>query len=227
MTKTNLLTIFVKAPRYGKVKTRLGEKTGYEQARRIHMGMTEDLLANFKQRTRFELRICFWPPDAREEMEKWLGTGYRMVAQTGKNLGEKMDHAFQQGFEEGYRKIVIIGSDLPEISGDDIHKVLNSLDTHDLVIGPARDGGYYLIGLKAIHPKLFRDITWSTGEVFRLTIRKARELGLSVDTLDEREDIDDEESLFRFWNKYKTKTLFPRTIYAIQTCIIQDKNHAG
>ena len=106
-----------------------------------------------------------------------------------------MKNAFSDLFDQGYSKVLIIGTDCPELSPEIIIAAFDSLNTHDIVIGPARDGGYYLLGMKKLCPDLFNNISWSTDQVLQQTLRACVDSGLSNRLLDELSDIDNEEDL--------------------------------
>ena len=109
-----------------------------------------------------------------------------------------MQGAFTDAFAEGQRRIVVIGSDCPQVEMEDIRTAWSALETHDLVLGPATDGGYWLIGLNRPRPELFHDMAWSGPEVLRETLRRAEQAGLRFRLLRELEDVDDLES----WNRF-------------------------
>ena len=123
-------------------------------------------------------------------MQSWLGDAHRYYKQEGEDIGDKMHHAFENAIERGSDACLLIGSDCPELSTEILTKAFNALKDKDLVLGPAMDGGYYLMGLKKPCPELFSDISWSTDEVLRETLTKADQLGMSVYQLPTLSDID-------------------------------------
>ncbi|MBI5777356.1 MAG: TIGR04282 family arsenosugar biosynthesis glycosyltransferase, partial [Nitrospirae bacterium] len=116
--------------------------------------------------------------------------GVRLIAQTGDDLGARMARAFADVFALGYRQVLVVGTDLPTLPGSAFGEAVTVLATHDVVLGPALDGGYYLIGLRKPSPELFAGIPWSTDQVLPLTQQKAAALGLSIALLPVRRDID-------------------------------------
>jgi rSAM/selenodomain-associated transferase 1 len=116
--------------------------------------------------------------------------GVRLIAQAGEDLGARMALAFADVFAQGYRRVLVIGTDLPTLPGSAFGEALTLLDAHDLVLGPARDGGYYLIGLRKPAPELFAGIPWSTDRVLALTQTKAAAAGLKTALLPVRRDVD-------------------------------------
>ncbi len=141
------------------------------------------------------MAIAYAPADAGEDIRTWLGPGMQLMPQSGENLGERMRNAFSEGFDRGYTKIIIIGSDCPAVTQELINEALHKLDRHDAVIGPAADGGYYLIGLRRSAPELFTGIDWSTEQVLKQTIERCTTLHLHYVLLPELRDIDRMEDL--------------------------------
>jgi len=111
------------------------------------------------------------------------------------DLGERMKNAFIKGFEDGYERIVLIGSDLPDITAQHINKGLEALNKTEVVFGPAEDGGYYLVGLSKMHQSIFNDKPWSTSQLLEKTLKELRENNISCSTLDTLNDIDTYEDL--------------------------------
>jgi rSAM/selenodomain-associated transferase 1 len=144
-------------------------------------------------------RIIFFEPEERKlDFEKWLGNEI-LVPQQGIDLGEKMANAITEILKRG-RKAVIIGSDIPDLDRSIIATAFAMLDHNDIVLGPAKDGGYYLIGMRAPHRRLFKDIPWSTAEVLSRTVEIIKASGLTCWLLSELSDLDTIED----YKKYKT-----------------------
>ena len=146
------LLIFTRYPNPGFVKKRLIPALGRQGAADIHRQMTEHLIKKVVP-LKPHIDICIYH-DSQDnaKVEKWLGGNYKYYRQCEKDLGERMSTAFRQSLTHGTPKVVLIGSDCPGITTDIINKAYEALDNHDLVIGPAHDGGYYLIGMKSLHP---------------------------------------------------------------------------
>lgn len=185
---TPLVMAFFKAPRPGTVKTRLGREIGHEQATALYRRMGEEQLARIPVEMRAEVHYA--PRGAKPDMIEWLGKRHYR-SQTGGDLGARMSHAFVTGFRRGYRPVLAIGADCPDLDSICLREAVRSLAKYDVVIGPASDGGYYLIGLRAPAPGLFTGIEWSTSTVLAETLRRAAQQKLSVALLRERLDIDD------------------------------------
>lgn len=197
----NALIIFMKAPRTGKVKTRLQPQITPAQSLTLYRAMGDDLISHFKTAQDFDLFIYFWPPAAREEMQNWLGRDVNFIPQKEGNLGEKMCSAFDNLFDMGYQRGCIIGSDLPFLTVADVRSAFAALNSSDVILGPTFDGGYYLIALKKNHPALFQEVDWSTEQVWTQTLEKAQESGLRVFELDKKRDIDSYEDLQMLWQQ--------------------------
>jgi uncharacterized protein len=188
----NRLIVFTKYPEVGKTKTRLIPALGADGAAKLQRQMTEHTLEQVKllqvART-LSIEIHYSGGD-RDHLQRWLGRDHTLRAQVGNDLGERMKHAFEQSSCSGASRTIIIGSDCPSLNHTMIADAFDELANHDLVIGPANDGGYYLIGLKSPRPEIFENIHWGTDIVFDQTMDRAAKLGLSTSTLQPLNDID-------------------------------------
>jgi hypothetical protein len=193
---TQKLVIMLKAPRPGSVKTRLARALGDEPACAAYRELVECLLANLASIVPVELRYA--PDDAPAEIAPWLAPGWSSAPQGPGDLGQRLRSAVQQAFTPGPARLVIVGSDCPWVTGQDIHDAWRALKDHDLVLGPARDGGYWLIGLNRPELALFDGVTWSSSEVFQQTLACARRLDLKVHILRSLSDVDEEADWFAF-----------------------------
>lgn len=186
----------LKAPRPGMVKTRLAQDVGNEQAASIYRSLTESQIRRMPPD--WLCSVHFSPQDAEEEMRVWLdpisSTKIAYRPQPEGDLGARMRHAVQRELAAGAEAVVLLGGDCPEIDLAVLREVEIRLTTADVVIAPATDGGYVLLALKAEHPKLFENIAWSTGSVFRQTLDSVRAAGLSVSILRPFQDVDDLKS---------------------------------
>lgn len=190
------LFVFVKAPRVGTVKTRIAQTIGAERACAIYRELVETVLKNLSSIRYTQLR--FSPDDSREEITRWLREDWKAEPQGTGDLGERLQSAFAEAFADGAERVVIVGSDCPEVKTQDVRAAWKELRSHDLVIGPAVDGGYWLIGLRAPQPELLREITWSSDQVLAQTLQRAKSLGLRIQLLRILNDIDTETD----WNAY-------------------------
>lgn len=194
----NLLIVFVKYPLPGMVKTRLARDVGNEQAACLYKNTAELVLARAAPpclQGEYATAIFFSPAEHEVPVRQWLPRHDLYFPQQGVGLGERMLNAFRKGFSDGYTHISIIGSDCPDVSGEIITRSFALLDTRDAVIGPACDGGYYLLGLRQAAPGLFTAVDWGTGKVLGQTIDRMRTLKLSCALLPELRDIDRMEDL--------------------------------
>lgn len=197
--QTNHLAVFVKAPRPGLVKTRLAATMGAEAACAAYCRLVETLVAKLAPLDAVEIR--FTPDGAEAELQRWLQPGWKLAPQGPGDLGVKLRRAFASARAAGAERIVAIGSDCPEVAVADIESAWQALASHDVVLGPAGDGGYWLIGLKEPQPGLFEGIAWSTNAVFEQTVRRCHAAGLSVHRLRQLDDVDTEEDWGRFLAK--------------------------
>lgn len=186
-TDENLLLIFAKNPERGRVKTRLAESVGEGKALRVY----QQLLQITKSVTdQLNCSRQIWYSDFINEEDLWSTGGYEKHLQEGSNLGERMKEAFKQAFAGDYEKAVIIGSDCAALTTALVEDAFRLLDDNDIVVGPSKDGGYYLLCMSSFYPRLFNDISWSTSEVLEQTLNQISELELSFKLLPELNDID-------------------------------------
>jgi uncharacterized protein len=192
------IIIFTRFPEPGVTKTRLISALGAEGACRLHRALTEKIIA-LVHRVRKSLPLAVeihFSGGSREQMADWLGRDLEYVVQAGSDLGARMEQAFRRAFRRGWKQVVLIGSDLPDLTNSLIREAFRRLENHDLVLGPARDGGYYLIGLKKNRPELFGNhIPWGTAEVLKKTRATAEQLGLTTAHLAILRDVDRPEDL--------------------------------
>ena len=182
------LIVFLKAPRLGTVKTRLAAEIGPQSALEAYLALAKRLIGNLSRLANVELR--FTPDDAEPEFQAWLRPGWQCRPQGPGTLGEKLAFVLDEAFALGAWRVVIIGSDCPYLDANDIQLAWTALKYHDLVLGPATDGGYWLIGLRRPCSQLFARIPWSTGAVLRTTLRRARMADLKVKLLRRLSDVD-------------------------------------
>jgi rSAM/selenodomain-associated transferase 1 len=196
-TLKRTLIIFVKSPIPGDVKTRLiPHLTGIEAAD-LYKCFVADTLKKVTQISPCMRTQVAYQPHSKASDLSWLGLKNppEIFKQDGRSLGERLIHAFGQAFGRGARQIVIIGSDSPNLPKCYIEQAFTALEEADVVLGPAHDGGYYLIGLSRPCLKLFDDVSWSTDQVFERTAQNAQNLGYSLKVLPFHYDIDTIEDL--------------------------------
>ena len=190
------LVIFAKAPIPGQVKTRLCPPLTSDEAATLHGSFVLDTLERTKAAaTKFKLpvdRYLACSPSATHVFFKIMEErqGVKLIDQVGDDLGARMNQVFEMLFARGYKDVLIVGTDAPTLPLEQYKQAITLLDTHDLVLGPALDGGYYLISLTRPNPDLFTGIPWSTDQVLKLTQEKAGQLGLKSALLTPWRDID-------------------------------------
>ncbi|MDF0677052.1 MAG: TIGR04282 family arsenosugar biosynthesis glycosyltransferase [Nitrospira sp.] len=224
------LVIFAKAPIPGQVKTRLCPPLTPDEAATLHGSFVIDTLERIKvaaSKLKLPLdRYLACAPSATHVFFKIMEErqSVKLLDQIGDNLGARMNQAFKTLFAQGYRQVMLMGTDVPTLPLDHVKQALTSLENHDLVLGPAFDGGYYLIGLKRMAPELFVDIPWSTDQVLRLTQKKAAEIGLKVSLISPWRDVDtlaDLEALIEACAAETNKTKNERSFSARTTGVLE------
>jgi len=191
MTK-NALIIFLKIPESGKVKTRLGKEIGYNQAVEVYKKLVDYTISE-AEIVSADL-FLFYSPNLPTDINQ--KHSYRL--QKGDGLGKRMQNAFSEVFSLGYKKVIIIGSDCPELNASILETAFKTLEAAEVCIGPATDGGYYLLGMKKLETLLFENKTWSTNTVYDRTINDFRYLNLNYAVLPKLSDLDTVEDLSRY-----------------------------
>ncbi len=189
MNDQTALLIFAKYPHPGTVKTRLANRIGDETATKLYSAFTEITLQRIRKISKKDCIIYFSPSQDESLFRSWLGEQFQFLPQCDGVLGERFIHAFSRLLPE-YKNVIALGSDSPDLPLDYIQRSIDSFKENEAVIGPSSDGGYYLIGLKNSRPELFKEIPWSTPEVYERTLAKAMVLGLSMKMLPPWYDID-------------------------------------
>jgi rSAM/selenodomain-associated transferase 1 len=158
-------------------------------------------------KTEYSKIICYYPNNKIDKFYNWLGKKYKFYPQQGKNLGQRMKSCFEFAFKQGFEKVIVIGSDSPDLSQKIFEKAFSSLNENDSVIGPTYDGGYYLLGFKkkCYSPKIFEKINWSTKTVFKETMNRLNSENIKTKVLIYWRDIDTIDDLNQFYNLYKDK----------------------
>jgi rSAM/selenodomain-associated transferase 1 len=192
--KDRLLLIFTRNPKLGKCKTRLAETIGDQAALDIYMillrhtaEITKDL--NCSKEVHYSEEVS--------ENDLWDKGNYAKQLQEGNDLGERMYNAFKSGFQKGYKKIIIIGSDIYDLNSETIDEAFAEMENVDFVIGPAADGGYYLIGMKTLSNDIFLNKNWGTETVLEDTLNnlnhkkvKLLQIKNDIDVYEDLKDID-------------------------------------
>lgn len=196
------LIIFTRYPRAGHTKTRMIEALGPAGAADLQRQLTEQAVQtaeNLAGRCSLNLEIRYWGGSL-GQMQKWLGPNRLFCEQGPGDLGEKMARAFTEAFEDDYHQVMLIGADCPHLSPAILATGFSRLADHDLILGPASDGGYYLIGLTRPCPDLFRHRSWGSNLLLAETVAAAKRSALNLYLLEELPDVDRPEDLIHFGN---------------------------
>ncbi|MDX1951161.1 MAG: TIGR04282 family arsenosugar biosynthesis glycosyltransferase [Verrucomicrobiota bacterium] len=198
-----MIHLFLKAPRKGLVKTRLAVTLGDEgalEAYRVMLDYVLDTLEPFDQ-----VELCFTPSNSEQELllfrrrEEW-----RLADQGEGDLGQRLTNAFARSFDNGSNFAIAIGADSPDMNSEDLRNAMSQLKESDLVLGPAEDGGYWLVGMRKFEPAIFQGIEWSSPNVLQQTLDIARNYRLKVTLLRTLSDIDTAADWGRFQCSIRT-----------------------
>lgn len=193
---TELLAVFARAPELGKVKTRLSPPLTAEQALALHRALVEDTLDHFDRIERPGLeKLLLLSTPLHDPSDLNVPATWTRGVQANGELGEKLASLFSTGFRRGVTRLVVLGSDSPTVPPEVIHEAFEDLETRKVVIGPAEDGGYYLLGCSEWIPELFQNIGWGTPAVFEQTMAIVKEHNVTASTLIPWYDIDRSEDL--------------------------------
>jgi uncharacterized protein len=188
---TDAVLVFVREPVVGRVKTRLAAEIGEEAALRAYVWLAERAVGEAQRLgAGIQVRVHFTPAHAGGAVRRWLGEGPVYLPQSAGDLGTRMRSAFDAAFAAGARRVVIIGSDLPDMSSALLRRAFTLLERHAVVLGPATDGGYYLLGMCEPRPELFDEVPWSTDRVLDCTLHRLRGSGISLALLEPLRDVD-------------------------------------
>ncbi|NQT69247.1 MAG: glycosyltransferase [Desulfobacteraceae bacterium] len=204
-----ILVVVAKEPVPGKVKTRLFPELSPEEAARLYSCFLQDRLREISALNGIDRAIAFTPEDARETFTALALDGFELFAQRGKTLGERLNNIFLEKFDRGYDAVSIVDSDSPDLPKSIIKESFQLLSSKqaEVVFGPCRDGGYYLVGMRKPYPELFRNIPWSTENVLTISLEKAQKMGLNVKLLSGWNDLDTFEDILEYYNRYKDRPL--------------------
>jgi rSAM/selenodomain-associated transferase 1 len=197
--RNSALIIFQKNAVLGKVKSRLAATIGEKRALEVYKDLLMHTHTQIMQLENVDRLIYYSDFVEKSPLEMFALESAEI--QRGNDLGERMSDAFQKTFKQGYQKVVIIGTDCPEITTGDLEIAFNSLDDNLVCIGPALDGGYYLIGMSVFIPEVFQNMPWSTDKVLERTIEKLNLLEVGFELLKPLRDIDTEDDLLALFPK--------------------------
>ncbi|MFB6307403.1 MAG: TIGR04282 family arsenosugar biosynthesis glycosyltransferase [Flavobacteriales bacterium] len=196
-----LLMLFVKNPERGKVKTRLAETVGKDYALEIYKELLQ-YTVEIARRTKAH-KAVFYSDHIDDNDELISDLEFNKYLQNGQDLGERMKNAFQLAFDKGFKRVIIIGSDCFELNSEIINNAFDKLNNKDVILGPAEDGGYYLLGLNELRYGLFEEMQWGTENVLLDTLIEIKKKGYSYHMLPSLSDIDTYEDLKKYYKKYK------------------------
>ena len=181
----NLLIIFTRNPELGKCKTRLAATVGDEAALKIYKFLLQHTVSITRDLA-VDKQVHY--SDNLEDNDLWDNAIFQKRQQQGAHLGIRMHRAFEEGFAKGYEHVIIIGSDIYDLSREDLEAGFSALESNDFVIGPAQDGGYYLMGMRSLKDELFQNKNWGSSSVLKDTLSNLE--NEKVHLLSERNDID-------------------------------------
>ena len=216
------LVIVARYPQIGTTKTRLARTLGNEETVQLYRAFLTDLAHKFAGQPAYDLHWAYTPAEVdyaafMAELAPSLARHMRFFPQEGDGLGERLYNAFRQTYAQGYERTVLIGSDSPQISVDTITEANRALDKADVALGPAEDGGYYLIAMRRPHD-VFQGIPMSTNAVLRMTVELAQRQGLEVSLQETLFDIDELSDLERLAHVLRSDaSLAPATAALLAT----------
>ena len=188
------LGMFAKYWEPGRVKTRLAGSVGSQTAAELCQLFVMTLLRRFATTAQRRV-LCFWPPEVETEMKR-VAVDWSVSAQSEGDLGQRMRRYFDQAFADGQQRVVLIGSDSPNLPRERVFDAFKLLASHDVVIGQTPDGGYYLIGLSRPCPEVFANVPWSTAKVWEHTMENVRQANLTHAVLEPWYDVDELDDLY-------------------------------
>lgn len=210
----NGLAVMAKAPIPGEVKTRLMPALSAEEAAELYRALLLDQLEHLQGLSGVEVYLAYAPEGAGALSEAVALSGTRCFAQEGGDLGARMNGVLKELWRRGHRNAALIGSDLPALPLEFVHKAFELLAMHRVVLGPSRDGGYYLIGMNQPTPEIFRAMTWSHGEVLAQTLKTLGHLGIAGALLPVWFDLDtpDDLDFLQLWSRSVSGGAMKRTL---------------
>lgn len=213
--------MFAKAPEPGQVKTRLTPVLHAHEAADLHRALLLDTL-DVVEGTRAETIIAFAPATGRRALERLLGARRRLIPQGPGDLGQRLANITGQLLSGARRPVLAVGSDCPALTAGTLREAAAALEGADVVLGPALDGGYYLVGLQRPRPEIFTDIPWGSDRVLESTVRRIGDAGLSHALLEPARDLDTPEDLFEWYAGALGENLrerYPRTWRVLHTIL--------
>lgn len=200
----NAILVFLKYPEPGRVKTRLAQDLDQDLVLALYKAFVRDTLDTASKI--ITPTLFFTPADKQSQIKNWLGSSHNYIAQKGNDLGQRMANAFHRIFDSGAGQALLIGTDIPQLSEDVLQEAFVRLKNNDIVLGPAVDGGYYLIGCtkENFMPAVFNGIDWSTDRVLEQTLAAVKRCHLSAGLLETLDDVDTALDLEALANRVKS-----------------------
>ncbi len=207
--------VMMKYPEVGGVKARLAQSIGEEAAASLYRAFIQDTLTTVRSLD-IPFHIAVYPPESHEQFAQWLGPSYQFFHQQGMNLGKRLQNGFATMFMNEYQQVIALASDSPDLPIEILQTAVSSLQTNKVVIGPATDGGYYLIGFSNdfFIPDAFEEISWSTETVFQETLSRIESVTHQVHVLPQWADIDTKSELKEFYETYQMQP--SKTLHAMK-----------
>lgn len=197
------LIIMTRVPIPGQTKTRLMDILSGTECAELHTAFLRDIFITFEQlKDDVAIYLTYTPEDSLHILDPIIPPYIETFPQSGEDLGDKMRHAIETVLVKGYKKVILMGSDIPDIKAEDIRDAFRIMDDYDIVFGPSYDGGYYLVGMKKRNDSLFAiNKKWGGKSVLESTIDKGNNQGLSIGLAKKYQDIDTKEDLFAFMKR--------------------------
>lgn len=194
------LILMTRIPIPGQTKTRLMDIMSGLECAGLHTAFLCDLMVTFQElEDEIDIYITYTPDHSYDVLNPIIPSDYKSFPQYGDDLGARMFHALRDILAKGYEKVILIGSDIPDLKAVDLRHAFTLLDKADIALGPTYDGGYYLVGMKTPHDTIFKiNKKWGGKSVLESTIDRANNLGLSIGLAAKYRDIDTKDDLFEF-----------------------------
>jgi rSAM/selenodomain-associated transferase 1 len=224
-TPQNCILFFVKDPVKGAVKSRLAAELDETIAVELYGNFILDMLATLSK-CEAQCLICVYPESTLEKVKKWLEPKYHYLPQEGKDLGERMKNGFIEAFIMKFEHVILIGSDIPDLPLSIVKEAFRMFETHDAVVGPAHDGGYYLIGFRndTFVPEVFDTMQWGGKSVLRSTLNRLNKRKCRVRRLPAWHDVDTLADIILLLQRNKsTVGSCPKTISYLSSLSLRDK----
>lgn len=194
----NALIIFSRLPIGKETKTRLSPLLNEKQREELHLAMWHDIFSEVMKLKQVDVFLCWTGSGDVKDYMKFIPSSFHLMEQTGINLGERMKKAMKDIMKLGYKRAVIIGSDIPSVKTENIACAFDALNTSNVVIGPSGDGGYWLVGMNKFVHEIFDIESWGNAEVLAATIRRLQSSGLTYEFIKTLQDIDTPDDIIEF-----------------------------